>query len=93
MQAGKSDAGRSIFDRRNMDGIGMIERLRPEPPTPFHLELIGLGFHRELAPLGLGVAVNDLKMAQLVKERVIEQEPPDGNRGPRCAATRPKMLG
>jgi hypothetical protein len=69
------------------------ERLRPGPGAPLDREFLRQSLARELEPTGARVLIDDLQVAQLVQEHVVEQEAANGERRPLPARPRTKLLG
>jgi hypothetical protein len=72
-----------FFDTwRVVDRVGMGERHRPQALTPFYRELLRQLLARVPEPVGASLAVDELQVAEFVKEHVIEHKSANGERRP-----------
>src|SRR5262245_65680874 len=79
--------------RRVVYGIRMRERFGPKSLAPLYREFFGARFHGELSPFSLRSFVDDLQVAEFVKEHLVEEKPPNRQERPLATAPGAEQLG
>jgi hypothetical protein len=83
-----------FFDTwRVMHRVGMLKRLRPQLLTPFFCKLLRQLLTRKPEPVGASLPIDQLQVAEFVKEYVIKHESTNGEPRPFSPCDSTKLLG